>query len=347
MPISEKLPEELTNKTFVATVAKIIADWRLYLKEWRAELKMENRKEPYLRRGPSDDVDLRILKGGKAMTELQKEVVQDLVSMLRQTAFDWEDKSVLKGEGQLIKAVAPLVLAKKHTQALLETDAGWDMRCGIAAIMKQIVRKADGWHPWDGFDSKPASDVPMDELILVTKAAGEGSSSVIARTQLVTRLRERHTAILQKVVDSVMVDSLGIIGRDPVSGQGVADPRVHVLVSEFILASPLSRMPRCALISFHITEDAVLCRQAGRSHEQSRRRRKDLIQRKSPGPQSGSTGRGLPHQNPQRRQRRTHRNVLEGEGRRRNGASRQIIARNAGQFDGRVGEGEKSQESRR
>lgn len=236
-PIPDKLPEELTNKTFVATVASIVADWRLYLKEWRAELEMLKQEVPYLRRGPSEDVDLRTLKDGESMSALQREVVRDLVSMLTQTAFNWENKSVLKGEGQLIKAVAPLILAKKHTEALLATDAGWSMRCGIGRIMQQIL--PDGWHAWDGFDSKPKSEVPMDKQILVTQAKGEGSSSVATRTRLIPQLREQHTAALQKVVDAVMVDSLGIIGRDPISGQGVADPRVHAMVSEFILASPI------------------------------------------------------------------------------------------------------------
>jgi hypothetical protein len=236
--ISDRLPAELTTKPFVATVAKIIADWRGELAEWRDEMSAQEEEEPYLRQGPSKDIDVKKLKDGSPMTKLQMGVVRDLVSMLTLTAFSWEDKSVLKGEQQLIKAVAPLILTKRHTKALLATQAGWDMRCSIGLIMQKSLKGV--WHGWDGQSARPKVKEPVDKELLAVQAPGEENSSVATRTWLAPQRRQQHANAIQKAVDAVMIAGLGIIGTDPTSGAPVADPEFHKAVSKFITASSSS-----------------------------------------------------------------------------------------------------------
>ena len=47
------------------------------------------------------------------------------MAMLRVTTFKWEVKDVLKGELQMIKAIAPILLCRHHTKQLLATAEGW------------------------------------------------------------------------------------------------------------------------------------------------------------------------------------------------------------------------------
>ncbi|KAG2062646.1 hypothetical protein BDR04DRAFT_1214792, partial [Suillus decipiens] len=74
VPIQEKIPEQLTSKLFTGTVASIIRQWRQEVKEWKEELKLKKVGEPYLRRPPMEDIELKKLKNGSPMSDLQEEV---------------------------------------------------------------------------------------------------------------------------------------------------------------------------------------------------------------------------------------------------------------------------------
>ncbi|KAG9308094.1 hypothetical protein JVU11DRAFT_12562 [Chiua virens] len=149
----------------------------------------------------------------KISDEAQAEYIADLRQML---------KGAVKKIETMVKHTWPISLAKSDRQLLLATKEGWELRKKLGDIVKKagITDRATNtmiW--WDGFNKQPTNVRRVDDDETVTKLRMESKGNRVLRMELIDKVRKNNINMVHRVIDSVLIDNLGLLANGTMSSE--------------------------------------------------------------------------------------------------------------------------------